>query len=294
MVRAYALLPLLLLAATPAHADSCASLYFRVFNDQGAVGRTLNKAVTAIAKTTPSVRRLSDAYKAAMNDPSASDFFTKFLGQLRIGVRVEGKGLAAVPRNGPLIAVANHPFGFADGAAMMSMISQVRPDAKVMMIDVLSIDGIKEKMIPIRGGGDAVARRAANAKAVEDAREWLAEGHALVIFPSGKVASHQPGTKTVGEWEWRSGAARLAQATGATVLPVHIPGENSRTFMRLRDLNGLASTARLPAEIVRMEGRDVTLKVGEAIPAARIQGDPEQATAFLREQYEALKAEGKP
>jgi putative hemolysin len=38
--------------------------------------------------------------------------------------------LKAVPRTGPVLVVANHPFGLLDGAAPGVLLSQVRSDVR--------------------------------------------------------------------------------------------------------------------------------------------------------------------
>jgi putative hemolysin len=269
-------------------------VYFRLFEDSSALGRILNKTTTAIATKIPSVRKINEAYVAAMEDKSSRDFFSKFLDQLGIGMKVQGRGLEGIPKSGPTIAIANHPYGFADGASMVSMVSmvsKVRPDVKVLMFDILAVEGLQDKIIPIKLLGNKAARLAANRKALAEARQWLADGHALVIFPSGSVASYAPGTKEVTEAVWRDGAARLAASTNATVVPVYIPGQNSRIFHELRQLNSLFGTSGLPAEIVKMEGETVTLHVGEAITPQTILAQGDKATEYMRAQHEQLKLE---
>jgi putative hemolysin len=37
-----------------------------------------------------------------------------------------------IPRQGPVIAVANHPFGLIEGAILTALLPSVRPDAKIL------------------------------------------------------------------------------------------------------------------------------------------------------------------
>src|SRR5690349_7115026 len=52
--------------------------------------------------------------------------------QLRLHVSYDADRLAAVPRQGPLVVVANHPFGVIDGLVLCYLASLVRPDLKVV------------------------------------------------------------------------------------------------------------------------------------------------------------------
>src|SRR5689334_23354473 len=65
---------------------------------------------------------------------------------IRIGVTLAE--LERVPRTGPLIVVANHPFGGIDGLALASLVGRVRPDVKVLANYLLGVvPALRESMI---------------------------------------------------------------------------------------------------------------------------------------------------
>src|SRR4029453_16907277 len=93
----------------------------------------------------------------------------------RRGVRLEvGDGdLARVPASGPLVVVANHPFGGVDGLALHALLRRVRPDVKLLGNYLLHRrPELRDTVIPVDpfGGGDAVR---ASVRGLIAARRWL-------------------------------------------------------------------------------------------------------------------------
>ena len=92
--------------------------------------------------------------------------------------------LAAVPRTGPLVVVANHPFGVVDGLVLCHLVSLVRPEFKVVAMST-PVPGARSAGLRAadqfrrhrRGGGDQRPRRACEARAL------LKAGGCLIIFP---------------------------------------------------------------------------------------------------------------
>src|ERR1700722_6864591 len=57
---------------------------------------------------------------------------------LELDVRYDPHALAAVPKTGPVVFVANHPYGVLDGIVMAWLVSKVRPDFLVLTHIVLT------------------------------------------------------------------------------------------------------------------------------------------------------------
>jgi putative hemolysin len=52
--------------------------------------------------------------------------------------RVSASDLSLVPKDDPVVVVANHPFGLIEGAILGSVLATVRPDVKVMANHLLT------------------------------------------------------------------------------------------------------------------------------------------------------------
>src|SRR6185503_16515013 len=131
------------------------------------------------------------------------------------------------------------------------------------------------------GGPDAAARSRAGLRA---AHLWLREGGALVMFPSGEVASDREG-------EWHDALGRLALATRARVLPVLLEGRNSALFYAAGRVHPLLRTALLGRELLNKRGTKVRMFVGWPLDAADLAAarTPRAATALVRQAVDRLR-----
>src|SRR5918996_5291384 len=75
---------------------------------------------------------IDQVYDAATGRHRAVDaekaFVDRALDALDVRVDVAETELARVPRDGPLVVVANHPFGAVDGLALASLLRRLRGD----------------------------------------------------------------------------------------------------------------------------------------------------------------------
>ena len=203
---------------------------------------------------------------------------------LKATVQVAPDDVARIPSKGPLVIVANHPFGMLDGLALDALISPVRPDLKtVTNVLLCGIEGLCDRMIPldVLNGRDAVRR---NARSIRACIEWLQGGHALAIFPAGEVSHWNHGDRRVVDPQWSFLAARCAALAKAAVLPIYFEGENSLTFQVAGLFHPRLRTMRLPSELLNKSGRTVGVRIGSPIPAKELSeyGSEESATAYLR------------
>ena len=221
-------------------------------------------------------------------------FCSRALHVLDIRLDLAGAALSEIPNTGGLIVVANHPHGILDGLAIADVIQRRRQDVRILTNHLLAfIPELSELSLFVDpfSGGDTAARSHAGLRA---ALRWLAEGHALITFPAGSVACMRESTaETPTDSPWRDTIARLAVRTGATVLPAHIEGHNSRWFYRAGRVHSSLRTVLLARELLHHRGRSVSVRLGRPLSLheeLRRGGDP---TAFIRDAVDRL-ANGKP
>lgn len=84
-----------------------------------------------------SVGKVRDLYRRVQRSPEGFRLET-LLSEMRIGLSVGAADQARIPATGPVVVVANHPYGVLDGAILTVLLTRVRPDVKVLTNFLLS------------------------------------------------------------------------------------------------------------------------------------------------------------
>jgi putative hemolysin len=217
------------------------------------------------------------------------------LAEMKVKLDVQPADLERIPAKGPLVAVANHPFGVLDGAALAVLLSRVRPDVKILANSLLQgITELHEHCIfvdPFHTSSSADK----NVKPLKQALEWLRQGGALAVFPAGEVSQWNVREAQVTDPAWSTVAARLVRKTGASALPVYFCGRNSAAFQLLGLINPRLRTLLLLQEFLQQRDKDVQVRIGGAIPFELIASldNDEEATEYLRLRTYLLSYRGK-
>jgi putative hemolysin len=216
-------------------------------------------------------RRLEEIYAAVLaNQEYYDDFWQAALAALNVRLAYDPARLAAVPRRGPLIFVANHPFGVVDGLALCHLASRVRRDWRILIHAALCREErISDYLLPIdfREGEAAIQTNIATRR---QALELLRNDGALVIFPAGGIATAVRPFGKVTDLDWKLFAARLIHAAQATVTPVYFHGQNSQLFQLVSQYSLTLRLALIIHEVNRQIGKPVRLTIGESIPYERL------------------------
>ena len=75
--------------------------------------------------------QLNDVYAKARQAEDRPMLET-LLENMRVEWTVDSADRAQIPASGPVVAICNHPFGILDGAILMTMLSKVRSDVKIL------------------------------------------------------------------------------------------------------------------------------------------------------------------
>ncbi|MCE7026525.1 lysophospholipid acyltransferase family protein [Jiella avicenniae] len=234
--------------------------------------------------------RLERLYREFLDDPASGDFFAEAITRMNVDLAV--RGASRIPRTGPLAVVANHPFGAMDGIALGCLLGRVRSDVMIIAHSALArVPELAAKLFSIDFSGTREAERA-NIKARAGALAHLKGGGCLLVFPAGAVmTTPRPLARRAVELDWGPLSARLIMRSGATVLPVHVPGQNSRLFQIASHLSQSLRYALLFHEAARMIDGRIAMTVGRPIEPAVIAGfqDAVTLTQWLRRQVFSLE-----
>lgn len=222
-------------------------------------------------------------------------FSDKALTALGIEVDALDEQIERIPKEGPVVVVANHPFGGIEGLILCALLRKVRPDARLMANTLLSmIPDLHDSFFFVESSESKAAVN--NIGPTRRAMRWVEEGHLLAAFPAGEVSHYKLRKRAVVDPRWNPATARIIQRTGATVVPIFFDGQNSRLFQAAGVIHPRLRTVMLPTEMLRKRNIPVTVRIGSPIKPERLARfeDPNNLNDYLRVRTYLLKPEKKP
>ncbi|MFN7179635.1 lysophospholipid acyltransferase family protein [Hyphomonas sp.] len=223
-------------------------------------------------------------------------FFEAAVRLLDLDVSFPAGRLSAMPEEGPLVVVANHPFGVLDGLVISWLISLRRKDFKVLTNSVLdAVPEAKPYLLPV----EFAATKEAVAANVEMRRAALAHvkgGGCVVVFPAGGVSTvPRPFDPLAVDDEWKPFTAKLITHSRASVTPIFFDGQNSRLFQIASHLSLELRLALVFREVKRRMGETLRVEIGETLSPEALEaaGKRKGLMEFLREQTYGLASDGR-
>ena len=132
-------------------------------------------------------------------------------------------------RPGPVVFVANHPYGVLDGIVVAWLVSKVRPDFVVLTHIVLTrAPEAAAFILPIDFSGAEEAERT-NLASRAAARAHLAKGGAVVVFPAGAISTTPDKLGLKPAVDRPLAAVRLASSSSVPKRPSCRSGSAART-----------------------------------------------------------------
>ena len=216
---------------------------------------------------------------------AGGSFFSAMIERYGLSLEVLGGRLDLIPRAGPVIFVANHPYGILDGLMLGHVMSKVRGDFRIIANTVFEhVPDLNEHLLPIsfETGKEALARNLASRRS---ALAHLATGGAIGIFPGGTVSTGAALFSKPMDPSWRSFTARMIAKSRAQVVPIFFEGQTSRMFQIASHLH---STLRMGLLIKEFRDRvDMPVRLAIGAPIGRdvlepLAGDAKAMMDFLR------------
>ena len=260
------------------------------------VGRSFFRLIEKPIERLFSLSALNQFYSDIAPAKSDATFFATVLRHLRVGYDLVPEDIAKVPALGPLIVVANHPFGGIDGLIMGDILTRIRPDFRLLANRLLqAIPELQPWVSPLDafGGRDSHKR---NLPGLRQAIRWLEGGGALGVFPAGTVSHLHLRQGCIADPAWHTTVARLARRTGATVLTMFFDGRNSMAFQLSGLIHPKLRTALLPSELLKRRESRVPVRIGRPIARYKIErySDNRTLTSYLRFKTYMLKWRDSP
>lgn len=245
---------------------------------RSAGGRLLIRGLEAATGRTGLLRR-ARGYDQAL--ARGACFWEEMAARYGIGLDLVRGHLDAIPATGPCVVVANHPYGILDGLILSLILSRARPGVcesgarfKVIANSVfLQSRDLRDMVLPV-SFDDTRAARALNLSMRRDALAFLAQGGLIGVFPGGAVSTSRRPFGPAMDPPWRGFSAKLIRASGATVVPIHFEGANSRLFHLASHLHQTLRAGLLVREFRSRVDSPVRLSAGAPIPPEEIAAQP--------------------
>lgn len=185
---------------------------------------------------------------------------------------------------GPLVFVANHPFGGIEALPFIQLLFKIRPEFQVIVNFLLNrFRELQPVFLAVDPYGTPEAQRK-NLSQIKKIIDYLRAGKMIGVFPAGEVSSYKPAEKAIRDGVWDPAVFRIFQKTNATIVPVYFAGRNSLLFQIIGFTHPFVRTAFLPIELVRSVGKEIRYKIGEPLKPedyAHLE-EPEDLAAFMR------------
>jgi putative hemolysin len=229
------------------------------------------------------IRRLDRIYAGALDHPEGS-VFDGILREMDVEYSVRDADLKHIPLEGPAIIFSNHPFGMLDGILMASLMLRMRPDVKLLANQLLGCMDELSKHCILVDNMMGEGHEAANRRGIREALEWVKQGHMLIVFPAGEVASWSRHHHRVLDPQWNRNMARIARMTGAKSVPAFLSGTNSVGFHLAGMINPRLRTLFLPHELLNKRGRRMEIRIGAPVEGETLKAihDDDKAIDLLR------------
>jgi putative hemolysin len=219
-------------------------------------------------------------------------FFSQALRFMGIDLLTPDEQIDNIPSTGPLIVVANHPHGMVDGMVMAELVGRKRSDFLILTRSLIS--GIKEigqfmLPVPFPHEEDSFNESLLMRK---KAMEHLKSGGVIILFPAGEVASSKTWFGPAVESQWNPFTAKMIQRSGATVLPIYFPGQNSRFYLLANLVSATMRQGLLLHEVVHSLNKPQSPVISKPLALEDMKDHFSNTGAFmawLREYTLALK-----
>lgn len=219
------------------------------------------------------------------------DFWQVMVDRYGLSLEVLGGSLDNIPRTGPLITVANHPYGILDGLVMGHILARTRGDFRILANHVFrKAPDLNKVILPVNFDETKEAMRE-NLATRKTALDYLARGGAIGVFPGGTVSTSAKPFSRPMDPGWRRFTAKMVAKSEATVVPIFFEGQNSRLFQIASHLHTTLRMALLIKEFKRRVDEPVRVVIGDPIPRAELSQyatDPKSMMDFLRERTYGL------
>lgn len=242
--------------------------------------------IRAMENTTGRIKLIRKAKGYEREVAAGRDFWQVMVERYGLSLEIMGGSLDNIPPDGPMIAIANHPYGILDGLMLGHILSVARGDFRILAHQVFrKAEDLNKVILPI-SFDETKEALALNLQTRKTALRYLSEGGAIGIFPGGTVSTANKPFGQPMDPCWRGFTARMITKSDATVVPIFFDGHTSRLFQLASHLHSTLRVGLLIKEFRKRVNTPVRVAIGDPIPRAeldRFAGDTRAMMDFLRQ-----------
>jgi len=232
---------------------------------QAASSRSGRAVIRLMENSTGRLRLIKRAEGYEHEVAQGKDFWQVMAERYGLTLDIVGGSLDNIPREGPLVLIANHPYGILDGLMMGNILSSLRGDFKILANSVFKkAEEVNRVLLPISFDNDKEAL-ALNIQTRKNALQYLSDGGAIGVFPGGTVSTSAKPFSHPMDPGWRSFTARMIAKSDATVVPMYFDGHTSRLFQLASRMHSNLRLGLLIKEFKKRVDTPVRIAIGEPL-----------------------------
>jgi len=237
------------------------------------------RAVEWMTGKIPLLRLIRKFEKAGVQEGLV--FFSQALHFMGIELITSKQSIENIPATGPLIVVANHPHGMVDGMVMADLVGRKRDDFLILTRSLISgVKEISQFMLPVPFPHEADSFNE-SIKMRKTAMAHLKNGGVIILFPAGEVSSAKTFFGPAIESEWNPFTAKMISRSGAKVLPIYFPGQNSRLYLIADQISATIRQGLLLHEVVHALNKPQRPVVGKLLEPEELKERSSNQRAFM-------------
>lgn len=234
--------------------------------------------------------RINDLLRKMDADTREIPFWIKLADAAGVSGLVSDEMMAKIPKTGPVVIPMNHVLYGWDAVAFMAKLTRIRPDAKVLMTDLLqAVPGLKERAYLVNVYTKDKSQRQA---LVEQITADLKQGGVLVYFPSGTHAHRDRLLSPVStDQRWSQSISRyIDEVEGLQVVPVAVEADPGLGLTLARKISATLSQIFIFRGMARNTLSSIPYSVGTPVPReVLLPMTPEQRLVYLRARLEVMR-----
>ena len=207
------------------------------------------------------IDKINKIYKRHL-DKSGLEFIDSLIEDFEIKFHFNEDDFARIPKTGPFVVVANHPFGGIDGILLLKLIRTVRPDFKLFPNYLLErFQPINDLFIRPNPLDPSVPEEVQN-KSFQEAKAHIEAGNCLGMFPAGEISSYNTEGNIISDQRWRRAGLMFLKDLKVPIVPVFFQGANSRAYHLLGLIHPILKTVKLPSEFLNKKNKLIHVRFG--------------------------------